>query len=69
MRADTVIEEKGEAMTDFIEFELFVYEMIPEGIDNVEDLQTFTYDLHQHLEIAVEDYARDMGIEDYIPVY
>lgn len=61
--------EKGEAMTNFIEFELLVYEMIPEGIDNVEDLQTFTYDLHQHLEIAVEDYARDVGIEDYIPTY
>lgn len=56
-------------MANFIEFELLVYEMIPEGIDNVEDLQTFTYDLHQHLEIAVEDYAMDIGIEDYIPTY
>jgi hypothetical protein len=56
-------------MINFIEFELLVYEMIPEGIDNIEDLQTFTYDLHQHLEIAVEDYARDVGIEDYIPTY
>lgn len=56
-------------MTDFIEFELLIYEIIPEGIDNVEVLQNFAYDLHQHLEIAVEDYAMDGGIEDYIPVY
>lgn len=56
-------------MTDFIEFELLVYEMIPEGIKDVEDLQNFADDLHQHLEVAVEDYARDGGIEDYIPVY
>lgn len=69
MQTIIVVLEKGEAMTDFIEFELLVYEMIPEGIDNVEVLQNFAYDLHQHLEIAVEDYARDGGIEDYVPVY
>lgn len=53
-----------------IEFELIVMDMIYEHkIKDADELRDFSDGLHQSLEMAVEDYALDEGIENYIPVY
>lgn len=53
-----------------IEFELMVMDMITEHkIKDADKLRDFSDELHQSLEMAVEDYALDEGIENYIPVY
>lgn len=53
-----------------IEFELIVMDMIDEqNIKDADKLRDFSDRLHQSLEMAVEDYASDEGIKNYIPVY
>ena len=53
-----------------IEFELMVMDMIADHkIKDADKLRDFSDGLHQSLELAVEDYAFDEGIENYIPVY
>lgn len=55
---------------NYIEFELTIMDMIYEQkIKDADTLRDFSDELHQSLEMAVEDYASDEGIEDYIPVY
>lgn len=55
---------------NYIEFELAIMDMIDEQkIKDADTLRDFSDRLHQSLEMAVEDYASDEGIEDYIPVY
>lgn len=55
---------------NYIEFELMVMDMIADHeIKDADKLRDLSDQLHQSLELAVEDYALDEGIEDYIPVY
>lgn len=55
---------------NIIEFELTVMDMIyKKNIKDADGLRDFSDQLHQSLELAVEDYALDEGIENYIPVY
>ena len=53
-----------------IDFELYVMDLAyDQHIKDPEKLREFSDELHQHLELAIEDYARDEGIDDYEPVY
>lgn len=55
---------------NIIEFELIIMDMIyKQNIKDADELRDFSDELHQSLELAVEDYALDEGIENYIPVY
>ena len=53
------------------EFELLIMDMCYEkGIKDAETLKNFSDDLHQSLEMAIEEYSMDKGFsEDYEPNY
>lgn len=55
---------------NWLEFELMIMDSIEEsGLRDPEKIRDFSDDLHQHIEIAVQDYCYDLGIEDYEPIY
>ena len=60
---------------DWIRFELIIMDMLAdEGFSeereiDPEEIRVFSDEIHQHVELAVEDYCRDIGVEDYVPVY
>lgn len=52
------------------DFELAVMDLAEAlEVKSKEDLEWLSCTLHEHLEIAVEDYAMDEGIEDYEAQY
>lgn len=54
----------------FIQFELVAMDFAEScEIKTKDDLEWFSSTLHEHLEIAMEDYAMDKEIEDYDPQY
>lgn len=55
---------------NWLNFEIAIMDCIyNEHITNADKLRSFSDELHQHLELAVEDYVQDNRIKDYIPVY
>ena len=55
---------------NFLEFELFVMDLAADQkIQDPDELRDFSDRLHQSLELAIEDYALDMGMDNYEPVY
>lgn len=55
---------------DFLDFEILVMDMVADrDIKNPDQLRDFSDQLHQSLELAIEDYAFDMGMDNYEPVY
>lgn len=55
---------------DWLNFEIYIGDLLEEqNIRDADKLGKFSDELHQQLEMAVEDYANDTGIEDYDPVY
>lgn len=55
---------------DWLNFEIYVGDLLEEqNIKDADKLGKFSNDLHQQLEVAVIDYANDIGINDYDPVY
>lgn len=55
---------------DFLDFEIFVMDMVADrDIKDQDQLRDFSDQLHQSLELAIEDYALDMGMDNYEPVY
>ena len=56
--------------TDWLRFELYVMDLLDKAqIRDSKQLMKFADNAHQQLELAIEDYANDEGIEDYDPVY
>lgn len=54
----------------WIEFELIIMDWAEdEKLEDTRELELFADDLHQHIEIALSDYADDNDIEDYEPSY
>ena len=61
---------KNISYTQLIGFELACMDLAEAlEIKNADDLEWFSATLHEHLEIAMEDYATDGEIEDYEPQY
>lgn len=56
---------------DWLGFEVMIMDMAEqEKIDNAKDLQEFADELHNHIEVALQDYAEDTGFrDDYEPSY
>lgn len=55
---------------DWLNFEIYIGGLIEsEKIKDAETLRRFSDSMHQQMELAVQDYADDEGIEDYDPVY
>lgn len=55
---------------DFLDFEIFVMDMVADrDIKDPDQLRDFSDQLHQSLELAIEDYALDMRIDNYESVY
>lgn len=59
---------------DWLRFELLIMDIVEEyhrkkKITTAEEFAEFSDELHQHLELAVEDYCMDNKIDDYVPVY
>lgn len=53
---------------NFLEFDCYIMDMA-EGITDHTRLTLFSDRLHQHIEIALQDYASDHDITDYEPNY
>ena len=56
---------------NWISFECGIMDIVNAAkIDNADDLQKFADNLHQHIEIALQDFAYDSGFgDDYEPSY
>ena len=55
---------------DFLDFEILVMDMVADrDIKDPDQLRDFSDRLHQSLELAIEDYALDMRIDNYESVY
>lgn len=53
-----------------IDFECMIMDLAEKlEAKNKDDLEYLSATLHEHLEIAMEDYAMDEEIEDYEPQY
>lgn len=53
-----------------VQFELAVMDFAESyEVKTKASLEWFSVTLHEHLEIAMQDYAMDEGIEDYDPQY
>lgn len=56
--------------TTWIEFELVCMDLMEAlEVKTRDDLEWLSCTLHEHLEIAAQDYAMDEGIEDYEAQY
>ena len=61
---------KSITRTAYIEFELVVMDFAEaHEVKTKDDLEQLSAELHEHLEIAMQDYAMDYEIEDYDPQY
>jgi len=55
---------------NWLEFELMIMDMVEDlSTKDAEKIRDFADNLHQHMELAIEDWCYDNGIEDYNPVY
>lgn len=53
-----------------LDLEFFVYdEAEHEGLKTAHEIEMFSEALHNHIEIALQDYTSDLGIEDYSPLF
>ena len=54
----------------WLEFELYVMDLaIEEKCETAKDYEDLAQDLHEHVEIAIQDLCWDNDIDDYDPSY
>ena len=56
---------------EWLRFEIMIMDIVEElNINDADSLSDFSTDIHEHIEIALQDYADDMGFgEDYEPQF
>lgn len=54
----------------YLDLEIIIGDFLQEsGITTAEKLEDISTELHDHIDTALCDYARDEGIEDFVPTY
>lgn len=55
---------------ELLEFEIYIIDLCErEGCKTVEDYEDLSQQLHESIEVAIQDACLDEGIDDYDPSY